>query len=229
MNEAIEILHNFREFNLNEHFKQIAIVYTGSIGLRHTIQALGARPAVINHLKSIPIGALNRDEADQLINQITKGATVQYQEDDRTYLYRKIKYLLPFFVQLMVEGIDNVTHIRDETRVSEAIIDTAFDTIVREQHHFEDWQKRLKDYFPKEQYRFLRALLSTCAHKGAVSIQQIFDLALKIGIDEDDYTDSLGVLKRDGYLKEVADSTYDFTSPFLKAYWLRRYPIFDKS
>ncbi|MEZ4962144.1 MAG: ATP-binding protein [Saprospiraceae bacterium] len=224
--EAIETLHNFREFNLNEQYKKISIVYAGSIGLSHIVQALDARPAIINHLNLIPIDALTAKEADQLITQITDGATIQYDANDRAYLYQKIQYLLPFFVQLMVEEIDRIARRVNKTKISQSIVDEAFENIIEEQFHFDDWHRRLKEYFSKEEFEFLKTLLSYCAHKGAISIQQVYDMALQTGIDEDDYSNSIEILKRDGYLKEVSNLTYDFTSPFLKGYWLKKYPLY---
>jgi hypothetical protein len=224
LEEATEILHQFREFNMNEHFKKIAIVYAGSIGLLHIVQALGARPAIINHLKSIPIGPLTASEANTLIDQITVGATIQYSENHKHYLLRKIQYLLPFFIQLMVEEIDQVARGEGIHSITEKTIDYAFDNVVKTIHHFEDWQKRLTDYFPKEQYQFLKSLLSHCAQKGPISIQEVYNLGNAKGLEEDAFLDALEVLKRDGYLIESAPRIYDFTSPFLKAFWLARYP-----
>lgn len=219
--EAISILHELREIRHNSELKNIIFVYAGSIGLHSVVKEIG-RPKLINDIEPLEIGSLNTKEATQLIKQLTENATIQYSDENTSYLISKIEYLLPYFVQLMLTEINQISFMNEITDIDKELIDKAFENVAKNTASFDDWVKRLKDY-QKENFGFVNTILTFCAHNGQINIQKIYDLSVEHSKDEI-FKDLVDGLVHDGYLVEK-NNNYQFLSPFLKHYWLHKNPI----
>ena len=89
--------------------------------------------------------------------------------------------------------------------------------------HFRDWIERLSEYFP-EKYKYFEKVLTECAHQERISIQEIYDLSVSIGLEDSYKADIDDVLIADGYLHEKEGSFY-FNSPLLRDWWKSRHPL----
>jgi hypothetical protein len=223
--DAIDILHTLREIRSNEDFKHFTIVYAGSIGLEFVIRNID-RPKLINDLHRIKLPALTDDEASRLIGQLTKDATIQFSTVTLVYLKKKIDYLLPYYIQLMIEAIDEIAFEQRRPIITHETIDDAFLRVLRERKNFEDWLVRLKDY-QTQHFSFINDLLKYTAHNGNIPIQVIYDKAKQYNRQED-YMDFIEELEHDGYLIETDGIVYRFISPFLQQFWKQKYPIYEK-
>nr|WP_319512364.1 hypothetical protein [uncultured Draconibacterium sp.] len=199
----------------------IIFVYAGSIGLHSVVKEIG-RPKLINDIESLLVGPLIGKEPSILIRKLTLGATLQYSDENIDYLLAKIEYHLPYFIQLMIAEIDQIAYMEDNEQVSTDLIDRAFDNVIKNTASFDDWVKRLKEY-QKGNYPLVNSILTHCAHKGKISIQEVHNLAEEMGLVEI-FKDKVDELVQDGYLIEEKGS-YSFLSPFLKHYWLHKNPI----
>lgn len=218
---ARSILLELREIRQNGQFVNIIFVYAGSIGLHYVVKEIG-RPKLINDIEPFDIPPLKIPEAEQLILQLTKGATITYSNALQKYLIDKIEYLLPYFIQLMIQETDKIAYDKDLNDINKDIIDTAFINVVKNTANFDDWTERLKVYSGKN-YPFINLILTCIAHKSKMTIQEIYDIAGKQEQTEN-YKNLVDELERDGYLVENA-GIYHFLSPFIKAYWLHKNPI----
>jgi hypothetical protein len=72
-------------------------------------------------------------------------------------------------------------------------------------------------------FNFVNNLLIHTAHKGYITIQEIYDKAVKHKKTAD-YMGFINDLEKDGYLVEV-DQRYLFISPFLREFWKKNNPI----
>ena len=224
--DAVAILHTIREMRHDENFRHFTLVFAGSIGLHHVVKSID-RPKIINDLHEIKIGELTTKEAEQMINQLTKDATVQYSEDDIVFLTGKIKNLLPYYIQLMLEEIDFIARNKNNPKINQQVINEAFENVSKKGSNFDDWIERLKIYLPKH-YPFINNLLTHCAHHNEIVIQKIYDIASKkIYKRTEDYMDFVDQLITDGYWEEVTKHKYRFLSPFLQAFWLHKNPIYN--
>ena len=224
--DAIDILHTLRELRSNNDFKHFTLVYAGSIGLEFVINTID-RPKLINDLHRVKTDQLTSDEADQLIAQITKGATIQLSAEVIGHLKVKINHLLPYYIQLMVEQIDLIARQKQQPDIITEIIDEAFEQVVNENKNFNDWLIRLKDYH-KEVFPFINEILKYTAKHGTIPIQQIYNTASGPQFKrEDDYMDFVEQLLYDGYLVETDKHVYRFISPFLQQFWLRKFPVYN--
>lgn len=222
IDDAVSILHELREIRHNDEMKKIIFVYAGSIGLHGIVKEIG-RPKLINDIESFHIGSLTKAEADVLITQLTNGATIQYNSEIREYLFNKVEYLLPYFIQLMIAEIDMIAYHQETPDVNQFIVDEAFSNVVRNTSNFDDWILRLKDYL-RDNFDFINHVLKCCAFKEKLTIQEIFDISAKYNKDEV-CKDLMDTLVRDGYLREE-NGNYQFLSPFIKAYWQSKNPLF---
>lgn len=223
--DAVDILHTLREIRADDNFKQFTIVYAGSVGLEFVIRSID-RPKLINDLHRIRTGALVGDETDTLIAQLTEGATIQFSAGMVGYLKKKIEHQLPYYVQLMVDEIDKVAYTAGIPKINKKIIDQAFENVKKAHHHFSDWIERLKRYQPSY-FAFINHILMHAAHRGQISIQEVYDIARRSDYTRtDDYMEFVEQLVSEGYLFENGTGCYRFVSPFLKAFWLKSYPIY---
>ena len=223
--DAVDILHMLREIRHDDDFSHFTIVYAGSVGLEFVIKKID-RPKLINDLHPVKLGALTNREAANLINQLTQDASIRFPSGVLTYLNKKIEYLLPYYLQLMIEAIDELAFASNNPEVTIEMIDEAFVRILGERKNFEDWLERLKDY-QKEHFPFINEILKHAAHKGHISVHNIYDKAKEYQREED-YMDYVDELIQDGYLKKSGTQVYEFISPLLKQFWLQKYPIYEE-
>jgi hypothetical protein len=221
--DAIQILHTLREIRSDENFKHFTMVYAGSIGLEFVIKQID-RPKLINDLHSIQLSALTEPEATELIRQLTKGATIQLTNEVVVGLKQKTSYLLPYYIQLMIEAIDGIAFEQRDPLITIEVIDQAFQRVLRERKNFEDWLLRLKEY-QSAQFPFINDILKYAAHNGQISVQEVYNKAAQFDRTED-YMDYVEQLLHDGYLAEPEMHTYRFISPLLREFWVQKFPVY---
>ena len=225
--EALSILSQLRVWRQND-YKKLQFVFAGSIGIHYVVKTITGRVSDINDLTKILCAPLNHMEAKDYIQWATEDATVQYDDDQKEYLLKKIQhYYTPYFLNLMLDEMDKAAknQVSAEIIITSLEIDAAFDKIVKSNDYFKDWKKRLEDYMPNKDFLFVNKILTHIAHKDAISIQSIYDLAKKYG-KETDYMDFIGDLEEDGYITEE-EGFYQFISPFLKSFWKLNQPIYN--
>lgn len=224
-NDAIDILHTLREIRSEKDFEHFTLVFAGSIGLQFVIKSID-RPKLINDLHPIESHALNTTEAILLIKQLTKGASIQLSEEVIFYKLSKINHLLPYYIQLMLEEIDLVAREKAQPVISRDMVDESFDRVLYKNKNFDDWLERLKEY-QEIYFPFINHILKHTAHKGNITIQEVYNLALNEKYKrEEDYMDFVEQLSNEGYLIKREDQSYSFISPFLQKFWLKKYPIY---
>ena len=221
--DAVAILHTLREVRHDDAFRHFTLVYGGSIGLEFVIKNID-RPKLINDLHRIKLKPLTDEEASQLLLQLTKGASIQLTEEVLDYIKRKMDYLLPYYLQLMLEEIDGIACENEDPVVTEITVDGAFQRVLDNRKNFEDWLERLKEY-QSPHFPFINDILMYTAHRGRITIQEIYNKAENFG-RTNDYMDFVDELLHDGYLRESGDYVYRFISPFLQQFWLKKYPVY---
>lgn len=224
--DAIDILHTLREMRSDEDFNHFTLVFAGSIGLEFVIKNID-RPKLINDLHPVETGALNSQEASELILQLLQGATIQLSDKTIEYLKQKTNHLLPYYLQLMLEEIDLKAREANDPDINNNIVDEAFQRVLKKNKNFEDWLTRLRDYHG-DAFSFINEILIHAAHKGQISVQVIYDKATDQRFNRsDDYMDFVEQLIHDGYLVEYEKHIYRFVSPFLQQFWLNKFPIYN--
>jgi len=224
-NEAKSILKNIRNWGQQTGYEKLQFVFAGSVGIHYVTNLITGRSSDINNLYVIEYPPLEKDDIKNYIDWVTVDATIKYNDHSKNHMLEKVQYFVPYFINLMLEEIDSQARKLETTEISSSLINEAFNNIVKVNKNFEDWKKRLSDYLPNENYRFVNDILIHIAHKDQISIQEIYDKAVahdKVA----DFMYFVGELEEAGYLVEK-DKFYFFISPFLKAYWKRNNPIYN--
>ncbi len=224
--EASGILDNLRQWRQMPTLKgYFSMVLAGSVGIHHVVKTIDGRVADINDLRKIDFEALNLEEAQEYVEWATNEATIQYEQELRTYLLNKIAYPIPYFINLMLDEINKKAFNTKNRDITTEHIDRAFDSVVKNSDHFIEWKNRLFIYFPESESNFMNEVLIHIAHKDKINKRKLYDLAVKHERTKD-YIELMDGLERDGYLTEQAGN-HVFISPFLKAFWKRNNPVYD--
>lgn len=225
--EAKAILKQLRKWR-QSNYKKLQFVLAGSIGIHYVVKTIEGRTADLNDMKKVFFEPLSKTQALLYIDWATEEATIIYDEKLKTYVLQKIQhYYTPYFINLMLDEIDKIGRKENKRNITYEDIDTAFKKVVINNEHFADWKNRLSEYLPKNDFAFVNKVLIHLAHKDSITIQTIYDIAVKHE-KTTDYMDLIHELEQDGYIIEETEGSkkFIFLSPFLKNYWLRNNPIY---
>lgn len=223
--DAIAILKNLRRWRQEDQYKNFNLVLAGSIGINYVIKTIEGRNVDCNDFHKVKFEALTTHEAIDYIRWATGNkATIQYTQELMEHLLLKIKYCLPYFINLMLHEINSKARKERIIEISINNIDDAFNSVVKNSDHFKDWKSRLFDYMPFLDAEFVNEILIYIAHKNTISKQKLYDVAIKHN-KKHNYMDFIDGLEEDGYITEENES-YIFVSPFLQAFWKRNNPVY---
>jgi AAA+ ATPase superfamily predicted ATPase len=224
--DAISILKNLRHWRQQpEMNKKVKFVLAGSIGIHYIVDIIENRNSDLNDLAIINLKPLSDIQAHEYINWTTQHATITYNPEQKQHLLSKIQYYVPYFINLLIDEINKQAKRDNNSEITLQDIDSTFDTVVKNNDYFKDWKKRLQDYMPKEDFDFVNEMLIHTAHKGNITLQDIYDKAVKYNKTAD-YMDFVEELEKDGYITNI-DTQYRFISPFLSAFWKKNNPIYN--
>jgi hypothetical protein len=221
--EALQILRNIRNWRQDDLFLKLKFVYSGSIGMQYITKSITGRISDLNDLADVKFPPFSIDEAKKYIEWATETANVKYDQILKEYMLSKIQYLIPYFINLMLDRIDSNAFKANNPEITSADIDTAFFEIIKNSKYFDDWAQRLSDYLDVKEFSFVNRVLTYISHNDRITIQNIYDFALNYEYT-DKYMSYINDLENDGYIVEM-ERTYAFISPFLKEYWKRNNPV----
>jgi AAA+ ATPase superfamily predicted ATPase len=222
---AKSIIKNLRQWRQEKGYEKLQFVLAGSVGIHYVVNLIDGRTSDINDLNKIYYQPLNENEVNTYIDWATMDASVKYSDNLKKYLRTKIQYFVPYFINLMLDEINKAAMRKNDVLISEAEIDSAFENIIKNNDYFSDWKKRLSDYLPKEDFKFVNEILKHIAHRNQITIQEIYNKAEAFNKTED-YMSFIKDLTQDGYIVEN-DNKYIFISPFLKEFWKLDNPIYN--
>jgi len=218
---AIAFLQRKRALRLDPEINQkVKFIYTGSIGLNHTVSRLGAT-ATINDLNSIEIGALTDEEAIDLFEQLLAPYKRVVKEEGKEKLLEMIQYHIPFHIQLLVQEAVRLTPEGGE--ITAAAMEQGMDNMIvlRNQNHFDHYFSRLKEQFKEQVFKYVDELLKEIAKKDMMTRVGVFDMAVKYSL-QDGYRSIIESLMYDGYIHYISSlEQYQFTSPVVKRWWIK--------
>lgn len=215
-----KFLQSNREIRQNpEISRKVRFILTGSIGLNHTVAEIGMT-AFINDLNSVEIGQLTEAEALHLFDELLRPKGIAIGEETRHYLLKKIEWMIPFHIQLMVQEI--LAAASPGSTINIQLVDRAFEAILqqRNENHFNHYYSRLKKQFKGVEFTFAEELLDTLAKTGMLGKAELFDLAVKHGLDQR-WRNIINILIYDGYLSPFGLDGYRFNSPIVRMWWQR--------
>ncbi len=217
-----------REFlSLNRELRQmpetngrLQFVYAGSIGLGNVVGNINLT-RTINDINPFRMKSYRDFETKALVQQLTEGTGVDFPEQAIDYMIEKLQWVLPFYVQLILEGCDDLLPMESDKPIviTNKMIDQAFNASLDKRNYFEDWFSRLRRSFKGDEYSFIMDVLNNAAVKGEISKAEIVNIADARDLLHD-YHRLIDVLENDGYItSDNEGKDYHFTSPLLAAWW----------
>jgi len=211
----LEWLRSFRQTT------KVSWIFCSSVGIEN-FASMHQLSKHLNDLYSFRIGAFSEDEAKGFISCLNVDKNVQFTKDHIQHILDKLDWLLPFFIQILVDKINFLVCVEGK-QLSNNTIDEAYKRLITETH-FNTWDERLKEYFEFEESA--RKVLKLCALPDGRSRDDLL-INLTANKNEKEKTEDmlsklLEMLKNDGYLAEH-NGKYIFRSPLLRDFWYGRY------
>lgn len=219
MKKAEQLLEIHRELRQNHKLsKKAAFVYAGSIGLESVVANMKSSKN-INDLVNISVPPLDNDEAKKFLKYLCTSNGMQIEESDVEYILEKIEWLIPFYIQLIVQELKRLD--RRGVSISTSSIDDAIEKVLSYKKNFIHWVERL-EIFPKKERRFSKEILSIISRDKSIASNELLNLATKYDLKAYDAQQVVHALKYDGYINNSSnEETYRFNSPILRIWWYR--------
>jgi len=212
----LQINRELRQENLKD--KHIRFIYSGSIGLENIVKSINASKT-INDLTPIKIKPLTTSKATGFVKMLLKNVDFTLKNSLIDFILKKIEWLIPFYIQLIIQAIKDIYKEEELTGINVNIIEKAFDEMITQQNYFENWHSRLKTLFKVDEYNFAKELLNKISESKTITSNEILDIASKYNL-EDQYKEIIGSLVYDGYINNNEDiKIYRFNSPILRMWW----------
>lgn len=214
--EAIYFLQLNREMRQIPN-ASIQFIYTGSIGLPIVVSRINS-PTSINDLNTIEVTPLSEQEGAALAIALLNSNAVPFKSDTIPYLLAKVKWLMPFFIQLAVqELIDEYDNTKKEIDIT--AIDKAFIKICNRRNNIflESYHTRLQKAFTNGDYELALGFLEKIATENSVSSKNLFKNA-KTEDTKKQYRSIIRTLEFDGYIFND-NEIFSFNSPILQQWW----------
>lgn len=214
--KAQSLLKTHRELRQDSAIlNKITFIYAGSIGLESVaakIDSIGR----INDLSTIKILPLKFDNAKEFVTTLSKTNDIKIEEQEIEYLLTKIEWLIPFYIQLIIEQLR-----QSKELITVQMIDDSFNSILDNRNHFEHWHSRLKS-MADDEYQFSKEILNIISKKMTMQSTEIINIASKYSLNETKAKEIIHSLIYDGYINNNDDAkVYRFNSPILRMWWYK--------
>lgn len=215
--EFLEWLRRFRQISGSK----VCWIFCSSIGIENfaSVHRLSKH---FNDMQSHPIGAFTETEAKQFIQRLKVAENVRFTDEHVVYILDKLKWYLPFFIQILVREIDSLVDTENRPLCNDTI-DDAYNCLLTK-IHFNTWDERLCDY--RDMENNARKILKLCTSLEGMSRSNLL-LNLSSGHPDTEKIETelarlLTMLQNDGYIMEN-DGRYVFRSPLLRDFWHKRF------
>jgi hypothetical protein len=219
--KAIHFIQSIRTIRqMPELTKRIQFIFAGSIGLENIVANLNSSSS-IGDLISVTVPPLSKNEAEKLSLKVLDGSSITFEIGALDYLIEKIEWLIPFYIQLVIDEAYKILLDNNETGITKEIIDKAIKNAIKHRNHFENWFGRLRKAYTGNEFNFVKDVLNLASENETISSNQIYNLAVQYNI-ENSHRDIINALKHDGYINNDDDpKIYRFNSPILKIWWCK--------
>ena len=213
----LEWLRSFRQ----ESGTKVSWIFCSSVGIENFV-SMHQLSKHINDIQPLDIGPFKEDEARSFITRLEVNEKIHFTEEHINYILEKLVWLLPFFIQMLVEKIYFLVS-TENNNLSNDTIDEAYNRLIAGEH-FNTWDERLSEY--KELETHARLILNLCASNDGASREKLLAnltaQTSRIEKPELILAKALKMLQNDGYLA-AHNGNYIFVSPLLKDFWHYRF------
>ena len=210
---ATDFMHSNRAIRQRATQDQsIQFIYTGSIGLPNVARKMNM-PKTINDLNVVEVPPFTEEEARDLSDLLLDEYGVYRERGFEDYLLQKIAWLMPFFIQLVVQLLIDAHKIKKSSLTKEDI-DAAIEKASshRSNNFFASYHLRLKESLSAKESKVALQILREIAEKGEIPLNHFDEVKLAWSV--------LEILEYDGYINSLQQQ-YRFNSPILRHWWLK--------
>lgn len=154
----------------NEAPEKTRFIYTGSIGLESVVHRINETKA-INDLARLPVPPLKNEEANTLLSLLLRSSDIKMKDEIVAYILERIKWLIPFYIQLMAQGIRDLVADEGIGEIDNETIDKVIDNMLYQRNHFDHWHFKYLEVVFKVTSTSLPRTSSTRYLKQSRSIQ----------------------------------------------------------
>ncbi|WP_321777208.1 ATP-binding protein [Sulfurimonas sp.] len=198
---------------------KVTFIYAGSIGLESVVSKINSIK-IINDLNSIKVLPLIEAEAYKFTSQLCSSVKIKMSENAIKYFLQKIEWLIPFYIQLLIQELKILSRENTNRLLNEDVIDEAIDKALEHRNYFESWQTKLRESFSNDEYLFTKEILNIISESNTMDSSQIINIATKHSLNEDEAKDMLRTLIYDGYINNNENpKIYRYNSPILRQWW----------
>jgi hypothetical protein len=161
---AVQFLHANRGMRQRAG-KGIRFIYTGSIGLPNVARKLDPAPT-INDLNIVEIPPLTTEEGIDMSKQIFKSYEIEAEEQVIRYMLSEIQWLMPFFIQLVIQLLID-EYESDGTPIVQETVDKVLLKAANHRNniYFASYYDRLDKTLPADQCTIAKSILAVIAEK----------------------------------------------------------------
>ena len=212
-------LQSNRELRIDPDLnKTVKYILAGSIGLENIVRKMNAI-GTINDLDTFIINPLQNSEKIEFINLLLRDVSFELKKEQIDYIFKKIEWLIPFHIQLVIEGINDFVVEEEYKDIDNLAIDSVFEEMIKQNNHFDHWHTRLRTSFNSEEYTFAKEVLNIVSESGIILSSDIFEIAAKNHL-KNNYKEVISSLIYDGYINNDDDENeYRFNSPIVGMWW----------
>ncbi|MBL1243246.1 MAG: ATP-binding protein [Sulfurimonas sp.] len=217
---ANSLLKAHRALRQNQKVSEkVTFIYAGSIGLESVVSKINSIK-IINDLNSIKVLPLSNSEAFKFVSQLCLSTKIELREEVIYHLLNKVEWLIPFYLQLLIQELKILSRENTESLSDASSIDIAIDKALEHRSYFESWHTKLKESFSKEEYLFAKEVLNIISENYTMESSAIINIAAKHSLDEDEAKDMIRTLVYDGYINNNENpKVYRYNSPILRQWW----------
>lgn len=219
---GIKFLQSNRVLRMDPELnRNITYVYAGSIGLENIIRKINAI-ATINDLDTLFIPPLKIEEAHEFVKLLLEDVSYDLKKEQINYIINKIKWLIPFHIQLVIRGLQDIIIDEESSKVDIQMIDRIFTEMIEQRNHFDHWHTRLRSSFDSAEYSFAKEILNIVSESETIKSAEMYEIAAKQNLEQK-YKEIIASLIYDGYINNNDnENVYRFNSPIVRMWW-RKY------
>lgn len=177
-----------------------------------------------NDVKPFPIDAFSEETAKEFLIALSESENITMTEEITNYFLQKIGWFLPFYIQILFEKYNYFMKVNRCESCMETI-DKAYNHLL-DGTDFNTWDERLTGYADLEVYARM-LLKNICQAKEGTEKLNLQNIIFSRVNDADKTekitTDTLYMLRNDGYIVTNENNKYAFRSPLLRDFWFKRH------
>ncbi len=178
----------------------------------------------MNDVPPYHLKAFDANTSLALIKELEKGSDIELDAAVRQAMLDKVRYYLPYFLQILFEKISAIVKI-EKAEINVQIVDTAYQALLDESY-LNTWVERLKEQYGELEKDAFALLKHICQAENGTKRDNLLNLLQSRHNDPDIAEDRLStllyMLRNDGYLMDEA-GLYHFRSPLIRDFWYNRF------